>query len=70
VNGLTLEELCRSTLSSRLTMLDVLREEIAAGRVEQVSNGRVEYRLTEAGRRELAPKLEGVHGLVAIRGAR
>jgi DNA-binding HxlR family transcriptional regulator len=70
VNGLTLEELCRSTRSYPEMMLEVLRDEIRLGRVRRVENGRVEFELTEAGRRELAPLLLGADGLTAIREVR
>lgn len=70
MNGLTLSQLARSTRSSPVTLLDVLREEIAAGRVEKVENGQVTFRLTEQGRRELEPLFVGIAGFTAIRDAR
>jgi DNA-binding HxlR family transcriptional regulator len=68
VTGLTLDDLVASTQSSAWTLLDVLNEEIRAGRVRRVENGRVEYELTEFGRATLAPLFEGVDGFAAIRG--
>jgi DNA-binding HxlR family transcriptional regulator len=66
VDGLSFLELARSTRSHPETLADVLREEIAAGRMEEVRNGRVEYRLTDEGRRQLEPLLGGLEGLAAI----
>ena len=57
VNGLTLEQLVQSHGWPPETLLDVLDEEIAAGRVRVVVNGSVVYELTEDGRRQLEPIL-------------
>ena len=66
-SGRTLLELAESTRTPTYVLLNVLREEIAAGRVEVVRNGSAVYRLTPAGRRELEPILSGVASLSAIR---
>ena len=55
VNGLTLAQLARSTRSRPNTLSDILREEIAAGRVEVIRSHAAVYRLTRSGRAELEP---------------
>jgi len=64
-NGRTLQELARSTRTPPGLLADVLREEVARGRVELLRDG--VYRQTHSGRQQLEPLLAGAASLSAIR---